>query len=109
LQSVCAAARAGGHSDHVGASKENEHETIRINADEAIWRNSMVPERILNGGWLPTGTLSAKDMLSLRSGSGRAAHNIVAPATGRLAISAPILAVIDPGFLLATLMVDAEA
>jgi hypothetical protein len=35
-------------------------------------------------------------------------HDIVAPATGRLAISAPALAVIEPGFLLATLTVDAE-
>ena len=38
-----------------------------------------------------------------------ALHDVVAPATGRLAISAPTLAVIEPGFLLATLAVDTVA
>ena len=83
--------------------------TLRINAGEVLWRNSMLPEGILER-WLVAegGTAYAGHAIAKVRIEG-ALHDIVAPATGRLAISAPRLSVIDPGFLLATLVVGAEA
>jgi hypothetical protein len=82
--------------------------TLRITADEALWRNSMLPEGILERWLVADGdiTLGGHAIAQVRIEG--ALHDIVAPATGRLAISAPNLSVIDPGFLLGMLAVDAE-
>jgi hypothetical protein len=82
--------------------------TIRINADEALWRNSMLPEGILERWLVADGAIARAGHAVAEIRIEGALHDIVAPATGRLAISAPTLAVIEPGFLLATLAVDTE-
>lgn len=83
--------------------------TIRINADEALWRNSMLPEGILQRWVVADGDTARAGHAIAQVRIEGALHDVVAPATGRLAISAPALAVIDPGLLLATLAVEAEA
>jgi hypothetical protein len=80
----------------------------RINADEALWRNSMLPEGIVERWLVADGETAHAGHAVAQVRIESALHDIVAPATGRLAISAPTLAVIEPGFLLATLAVDAE-
>jgi hypothetical protein len=82
--------------------------TIRINADETLWRNNMLPEGILER-WLVADGETAREghAVALVRIEG-ALHDIVAPGTGSLATPAPPLALIEPGFLLATLAVDAE-
>jgi hypothetical protein len=81
---------------------------IRINADEALWRNSMLPEGIVERWLVADGETAHAGHAVAQALIESALHDIVAPATGRLAISAPTLAVIEPGFLLAMLTVDAE-
>ena len=81
---------------------------IRINADEALWRNSMLPEGILERWLVADGDTVREGHAIAQVRIEGALHDIVASASGRLAISAPTLAVIDPGLLLATLMVDGE-
>jgi hypothetical protein len=83
--------------------------TLRITTDEALWRNSMLPEGILERWLVVDGNTSHEGRAIAQVRIEGALHDIVAPATGRLAISAPRLAVVDPGFLLATLAVGAEA
>jgi pyruvate/2-oxoglutarate dehydrogenase complex dihydrolipoamide acyltransferase (E2) component len=82
--------------------------TIRINADEALWRNNMLPEGILERWLVADGETAREGHAVAQVRIEGALHDVVAPATGRLAILAPTLAVIEPGFLLATLAVDAE-
>jgi pyruvate/2-oxoglutarate dehydrogenase complex dihydrolipoamide acyltransferase (E2) component len=82
--------------------------TIRINADEALWRNNVLPEGILEGWLVADGENAREGHAVAQIRIEGALHDIVAPATGRLTIVAPRLAVIEPGFLLATLAVDAE-
>ncbi len=43
--------------------------TLKINADEVLWRNSMLPESILEAGSSPTATPRTPATLSRRSGS----------------------------------------
>jgi hypothetical protein len=81
---------------------------IRINADEALWRNSMLPEGIVERWLVADGETAHAGHAVAQVRIESALHDIVAPVTGRLAISAPTLAVIEPGFLLATLAVAAE-
>ena len=81
---------------------------IRINADEALWRNSMLPEGVLERWLVADGALAREGHAIAEVRIEGALHDIVAAATGRLAISAPRLSVIDPGFLLGTLAVDPE-
>ena len=80
---------------------------IRINADEALWRNNVLPEGILERWLVADGQITREGHAVAQVWIEGALHDIVAPATGRLAISAPALAVIEPGFLLATLAADA--
>ncbi len=82
--------------------------TIRIGADEALWANSMLPEGILERWLLADGAIAHKGHGIAEVRIEGALHDIVAPATGRLNIAAPRFAVIEPGFLLATLVLDAE-
>ncbi len=82
--------------------------TIRINADEALWRNSMLPEGILERWLVADGETAQAGHAVAQLRIEGALHDIVAPATGRLAIATPELAVIEPGFLLATLAADVE-
>lgn len=79
---------------------------IRINADEALWRNNMLPEGILERWLVADGDTAREGHAVAQIRIESALHDVVSPATGRLAISAPTLAVIEPGFLLATLAVD---
>jgi len=83
--------------------------TIRINADKALWRNSMLPEGILERWLVADKEIAREGHAVAQVRIEGALHDVVAPATGRLAIPAPILAEIKPGFLLATLAADAEA
>lgn len=83
--------------------------TFRINADEALWRDNMPPEGIMER-WLVVDGASARQGHAIAEVRIEGAlHGIIAPATGRLAISAPLLSVIEPGILLATLTVGADA
>jgi pyruvate/2-oxoglutarate dehydrogenase complex dihydrolipoamide acyltransferase (E2) component len=82
--------------------------TISINADEALWRNNMLPEGILERWLVVDGAIVREGHAVAEIRIEGALHDIVAPATGRLTVSAPRLAVIEPGYLLATLTVDAE-
>jgi hypothetical protein len=72
---------------------------------ESKWRNSMLPKGIVER-WL------VADGETARAGHAVAEIRIEARCAtlwpGRLAISAPKPAVIEPGFLLATLTVSAE-
>ncbi len=80
--------------------------TIRINADEALWRNNMLPEGILEHWLVADGAIAHEGYAVAQIRIEGALHDVVAPATGRIAISVPRLAVIEPGFLLATLAVE---
>ncbi len=82
--------------------------TIRITADEALWRNNMLPEGILDRWLVADGEIAREGHAVAQIRIEGALHDIVARTTGRISISAPILAVVEPGFLLATLAVDAE-
>lgn len=82
--------------------------TIGINADEALWRNNMLPEGILERWLVADGAIAHAGHAVAEIRIEGALHDIVAPATGRLTVSVPRLAVIEPGCLLATLTVDAE-
>jgi pyruvate/2-oxoglutarate dehydrogenase complex dihydrolipoamide acyltransferase (E2) component len=82
--------------------------TLRINADEAFWRNSMLPEGILERWLVSDGDTARAGHAIAQVRLEGALHDIVAPATGLLSISAPSLSVIEPGFLLATLALDTE-
>jgi hypothetical protein len=82
--------------------------TIRINADEALWRNNMLPEGVLERWLVADGATARGGYAVAQVRIEGALHDIVVPATGCLTIVAPRLAVIEPGFLLATLAVDAE-
>jgi hypothetical protein len=82
--------------------------TIRINADEALWRNNMLPEGVLERWLVADGETARERHAVAQIRIEGALHDIVAPATGRLTIAAQKLSVIEPGFLLATLAVDAE-
>lgn len=83
--------------------------TFKINADEALWRNSMMPEGILMRWLVADGKSAQKGQAIAQVRIEGALHDIVAPASGRLYHSAPGLSVIDPGCLLATLAIHAKA
>ena len=83
--------------------------TLSINADEVLWRNSMLPEGVLERWLVADGDIAHAGHAIAQVRIEGALHDIVAPATGCLNHSAPRLSVIDPGFLLATLVVGAEA
>ncbi len=82
---------------------------IRINADEALWQNNMLPEGILERWLVSDGEVAREGHAIAEVRIEGAVHDIVAPATGRLSVSASARAVIEPGFLLATLTVDTSA
>ena len=83
--------------------------TIRINADEALWRNNMLPEGVLERWLVADGETAREGHAVAQIRIEGALHDIVAPATGCLTILVPKLAVIEPGFLVATLVVNAAA
>ena len=79
--------------------------TINIRADESLWRNGMLPEGFITK-WL------VADGDQVREGHGivavrieGAVHDIVAPRDGRVKIEAGVNHVVEPGSLLATLVV----
>ena len=82
---------------------------IRINADEALWRNGMQPGGIVERWLVADGEIAIEGHGVAEVRIEDALHDIVAPATGRLTIAAPRFAAIEPGGLMATLAVDAVA
>jgi hypothetical protein len=78
---------------------------VRINANEAL---CMLPEGILERWLVADGETAHEEHALAQVRIEGPLHDVVAPVTGRLTISAPRLAVIEPGFLLATLAIDAE-
>jgi hypothetical protein len=83
--------------------------TFRIAADEVLWRDSMLPEGIMEHWLVIDGAVARQGPAIAEVRIEGALHSILAPATGRLAITPPLLSVIEPGNLLATLTVGASA
>jgi hypothetical protein len=77
-----------------------------LNADETLWR--MLPKGILERWLIADGDTTRAGHAIAQVRVKGALHDIVSPANGLLSISAPRLSVIEPGFLLATLAVDAD-
>ena len=77
-----------------------------INADEALWASSMLPEGIVERWFIADGAIvaSGDPVAAIRIED--ALHEIIAPASGRLTIVAAADSVIEPGTLLARLAVD---
>jgi hypothetical protein len=102
--------RAGSESGQCfGDRRRANMKAIRINADAALWRNNMLPEGILEHWLVADGAIAREGHAVAQVRIEGALHDIVAPVTGRLTIVAPRLAVIEPGFLLATLTAEAAA
>ena len=83
--------------------------TFMINADEALWSDSMLPEGIMERWLIIDGAVARQGHAIAEVRIEGALHGIIAPATGCLAISAPLSSVIEPGILLATLTVGAAS
>jgi hypothetical protein len=100
---------AKGDSGRCSTSRERTNmRIVKIHAGEALWRNNKLRAGIL-GRWLVAdGDTAREGHAVVQVWIEGALHDVVAPATGRLTISAPRLAVVEPGFLLATLAVAAE-
>jgi pyruvate/2-oxoglutarate dehydrogenase complex dihydrolipoamide acyltransferase (E2) component len=77
--------------------------TIAVNADEAMWRNGMLPEGVVVKWFVADGDLARAGHRMAEVRIEGALHDIVAPANGRLKIEANVNSVIGPGSLLATL------
>ena len=84
-------------------------QSIKIDASEALWRNNMLPEGILERWIVTDGEVASEGHAVAEIRFEGALHDVISPATGRLNILAPKLAVIEPGFLLATVDVGSEA
>ena len=84
-------------------------QSIKINADEALWRNNMLPEGILERWIVTDGEVASEGHAVAEIRIEGALHDVISAATGRLNALAPELAVIEPGFLLATVDVCSEA
>lgn len=80
--------------------------TLRINADEVLCRNSMLPEGILER-WLVADGDTAHAGHAIRRSKARCTTSWRRRPAGSNQ-SAPRLSVVDPGFLLATITVGAE-
>jgi pyruvate/2-oxoglutarate dehydrogenase complex dihydrolipoamide acyltransferase (E2) component len=76
--------------------------TIAVNADEALWRDGMLPEGIVVKWFVADGDLAQAGHRMAEVRIEGALHDIVAPANGRLKIEANVNSVIEPGSLLAT-------
>jgi len=74
-----------------------------IKVDEALWASSMLPEGVVERWFIASGaTIGAGERIAeVRIED--ALHEIVAPASGRATIVAPMNSVIEPGSILATL------
>ena len=80
---------------------------VNINADQALWGNSMLPEGIVERWFVAEGAMAKAGHSVAEVRIEGALHDIVAPVSGRLSIVAPANNVIEPGSLLATVAVDA--
>ncbi len=76
---------------------------IEIKADEALWRNGMLPEGILMKWFIADGELADAGHRMAEVRIEGALHDIVAPARGRIKIELGVNGVVEPGTLLATL------
>lgn len=72
-----------------------------VHVAEGLWTTGMLPEGVLERWLVPDGA-------SVRAGEavaavriGEALHDIVSPASGRLAVLAPASEVVDPGCIIA--------
>ncbi len=81
--------------------------TIAIKADQALWRNTMLPEGVVMNWFVADGDLTSTGHPMAEVRIEGALHDIVAPANGRLKIEAGVNSVIEPGSLLATLSIAA--
>lgn len=77
--------------------------TIAVNADEALWRNAMLPEGVVVRWFVADGDLAQAGHRMAEVRIEGALHDIVAPANGRVKIEMGASSVIEPGSLLATL------
>ncbi len=74
-----------------------------INLDEALWRNSMLPEGILERWFVDDGTPVAAGERIAEVRIESALHEIMAPRAGVLCILADRNAVVEPGTIVARL------
>ena len=80
-----------------------------INADEALWASSMLPEGLVERWFVTDGVMVALGDRIAEIRVEGALHEITAPTSGRLTIVATANSVIEPGSLLARLTTDAGA
>ena len=74
-----------------------------VNVDEALWRNAMLPEGILERWYVADQAIVAEgDMISEIRIEG-ARHEITAPAAGRITLLAHVNDVVEPGTQIAQL------
>jgi pyruvate/2-oxoglutarate dehydrogenase complex dihydrolipoamide acyltransferase (E2) component len=77
-----------------------------IRIDGALWASSMMPEGVVERWFVADGAVVATGDRIAQVRIEDARHEIVAPAQGRLSIVATTNAVIEPGSLLARLIVN---
>jgi pyruvate/2-oxoglutarate dehydrogenase complex dihydrolipoamide acyltransferase (E2) component len=82
-------------------------QTVNINADQALWSTSMLPEGIVERWFVAEGAMAHAGRRVAEIRIEGALHDIVTPVTGHLTIVAPTNNIIEPGSLLATVAVDA--
>jgi len=80
-----------------------------INADEALWASSMLPEGLVERWFVTDGVMVALGDRIAEIRVEGALHEITAPTPGRLTIVATANSVIEPGSLLARLTTEAGA
>lgn len=76
-----------------------------IKVDAALWASSMLPEGIVERWFIADGATVAAGEAIAELRIEDALHEIVSPANGRLTIVAPLNLIVEPGSLLATLVV----
>jgi pyruvate/2-oxoglutarate dehydrogenase complex dihydrolipoamide acyltransferase (E2) component len=81
-------------------------QTVKINADQALWATSMLPEGTVERWFVAQGAIAHAGHSVAEVRIEGALHDIVSPVSGRLTIVAPANNVIEPGSLLATVAVD---
>lgn len=79
--------------------------TVEIRANEALWVNSMLPKGFVVKWVVADGALAIGGRSIAEVRIEGALHDIVAPESGRLKIEAAVNNVVEPGALLATLVV----
>ena len=78
-------------------------EKLRVNADESLWQNTMLPEGVVERWLIADGDIAFAGHGVAEVRIEGALHEIIAPVTGRLTIESKLRSIIEPGSLLATL------